>query len=88
MLIDGDSISELKTTRQLADMTFEYGPAEVVEHFRQYFGPTLMAFKAIAPENHEAFRSDNEYVWAQNNTATDGTTHVKSEYLEVIATKK
>ncbi len=84
----GDSVSDLKTTPRLADMVFEYGPAEVVEHFRQYFGPTAMAFKAIAPENHEAFRSDTEALWAKNNTATDGTTHVESEYLEVIAIKK
>ena len=83
----GDSVSDLKTTPRLADMIFEYGPAEVVEHFRQYFGPTVMAFKAIAPEHHEAFRSDTEALWALNNTATDGTTVVKSEYLEVIATK-
>ncbi len=84
----GDSVTDLKTTPRLADMIFEYGPAEVVEHFRQYFGPTVMAFKLIAPENHEAFRSDTEALWTQNNTATDGTTLVKSEYLEVIATKK
>ena len=84
----GDSVTDLKTTKQLADFHFEYGPAEVVEHFRQYFGPTVMAFKAIAPENHESFRSDTEALWQQNNTATDHTTHVKSEYLEVIATKK
>jgi ubiquinone/menaquinone biosynthesis C-methylase UbiE len=84
----GDSVRDLKTTPRLADMIFEYGPAEVVEHFRQYFGPTVMAFKLIAPENHEAFRSDTEALWTQNNTATDGTTLVKSEYLEVIATKK
>lgn len=84
----GDGVSSLKTTPRLADMVFEYGPAEVVEHFRQYFGPTVMAFKAIAPENHEAFRADTEALWAKNNTATDGTTHVESEYLEVIAIKK
>lgn len=84
----GDSVSEIKTTKLLADMTFEYGPAEVVEHFRQYFGPTVMAFKAISPENHESFRSDTEALWQQNNIATDGTTNVKSEYLEVIAKKK
>jgi ubiquinone/menaquinone biosynthesis C-methylase UbiE len=84
----GDRVSDLKTTPRLADMIFEYGPAEVVEHFRTYFGPTIMAFKQIAPENHEAFRSDTEALWAKNNTATDGTTLVKSEYLEVIATKK
>ncbi|MCC7308033.1 MAG: class I SAM-dependent methyltransferase [Acidobacteria bacterium] len=84
----GDSITDLKTTKQLADFYFEYGPAEVVEHFRKYFGPTVMAFKAIAAENHEAFRSDTEALWKQNNTATDGTTKVKGEYLEVIARKK
>ena len=84
----GDEVTDLKTTKRLADMTFEYGPAEVVEHFRQYFGPTVMAFKAIAPENHEEFRSDTEALWTQNNTATDGTTNVKSEYLEVVAVKK
>lgn len=84
----GDSVTDLKTTPRLADMIFEYSPAEVVEHFRQYFGPTVMAFKLIAPENHEAFRADTEALWALNNTATDGTTLVKSEYLEVIAKKK
>ena len=47
-----------------------------------------MAFKAIPEDKHEAFRSDTEALWQQNNTANDGTTHVKSEYLEVIATKK
>ena len=84
----GDTISELTTTSRYADMTFEYGPAEVVEEFRKYFGPTVMAFKAVGPENQEAFRSDTEELWVKNNTAADGTTHVESEYLEVIATKK
>ena len=84
----GNSVTGLKTTPRLADMIFEYGPAEVVEHFRQYFGPSVMAYKLIAPENHEAFRADTEVLWALNNTATDGTTLVKSEYLEVIAIKK
>lgn len=83
----GSSVTDLKTTPRLADMIFEYGPAEVVEHFRQYFGPSVMAYKLIAPENHEAFRADTEALWALNNTATDGTTLVKSEYLEVIAKK-
>ncbi|MGH9949085.1 MAG: class I SAM-dependent methyltransferase [Pyrinomonadaceae bacterium] len=84
----GDRVENLTMTPRLADMVFEYPPADVVEHFRTYFGPTIMAFKLIAPENHEAFRSDLEAVWTEHNTATNGTTHTKSEYLEVIATKK
>lgn len=83
----GDRVSDLKTTSRFADMIFEYGPAEVVEHFKTYFGPTVMAFKMIAPENQEAFRSDLEAIWTENNTKTDGTTLVKGEYLEVIAKK-
>jgi ubiquinone/menaquinone biosynthesis C-methylase UbiE len=84
----GDKVEDLTMTPRIADMTFEYGPAEVVEHFRKYFGPTVMAFKAIPPENHEAFRSDAEELWTKNNSATDGTTEVKSEYLEVFATNR
>ena len=77
-----------RMNKRLADMVFEYGPAEVVDHFRNYFGPTVMAFKAIPPEHHDDFRQDLENIWTQNNTASDGTTHVKGEYLEVIAEKK
>lgn len=84
----GDAVSDLKMTPRLADMVFEYSPADVVEHFKQYFGPTVMALKAMGEENHEAFTRDLLDLWAENNTKTDGTTHAKSEYLEVIAIKK
>lgn len=84
----GDRVTGLTMTPSLADMIFEYGPADVVEHFRRYFGPTVMAFKAIPEDQHEAYRSDLETLWQENNIATDGTTLVKSEYLEVIAKKR
>lgn len=84
----GDRVTDLTMTPTLADMIFEYGPADVVEHFRQYFGPTVMAFKAIPEEQHEEYRSDLESLWIENNIATDGTTLVKSEYLEVKAKKR
>jgi ubiquinone/menaquinone biosynthesis C-methylase UbiE len=84
----GDRVTDLKMTPVMADMIFEYGPAEVVEHFRRFFGPTVMAFKAIPQDQREAFRSDIEEHWTAHNSATDGTTLTKSEFLEVIATKK
>lgn len=84
----GDRVTDLQMNKRLADMDFEYSPAEVVEHFRTYFGPTVMAFKAVPPEKHEDLRQDLESLWTQNNTATDGKTLVKGEYLEVVATKK
>ncbi len=84
----GDRVTDLRTTPRMADMIFEYGPGQVVEHFKTYFGPTVMAFKAMGEENHEACTRDLVELWTKNNTATDGTTRVKSEYLEVVATKK
>ncbi len=84
----GDRVTHLETTHRLADMIFEFPPADVVEFFRTYFGPTVMALKAIPEENHADYVRDMEDLWARNNIATDGTTLVKSEYLEVRATKK
>jgi hypothetical protein len=59
-----------------------------VEHFRRYFGPTVMALKAMGEEKHADFTNDLVNIWSENNTKTDGSTHVKSEYLEVVAKKK
>ncbi|MGB7068242.1 MAG: class I SAM-dependent methyltransferase [Pyrinomonadaceae bacterium] len=85
----GERVVNLTTTPRIADMVFDYPPSEVVELFRRYFGPTVMAFKAIPPENHEAFRKDLEDIWTVHNTVSDGTrTDVKGEFLEVIAEKK
>lgn len=83
----GDKVTDLTMTPVMADMVFDMGPAEVVEHFRTYFGPTQMAFKAIPEDQHEAYRSDIEKIFADNNIATDGTTHEKGEFLEVRAVK-
>jgi ubiquinone/menaquinone biosynthesis C-methylase UbiE len=84
----GDSVTELTMTPRMADMIFPFSPEEVVELFKTYFGPTVMALKAMGDENHEAYTNDVVNLWKENNTATDGTTHTKGEYLEVIATKK
>jgi ubiquinone/menaquinone biosynthesis C-methylase UbiE len=84
----GDKVTDLTMTPVMADMIFDRDPAGVVELFRTYFGPTMMAFKAIPEDQHEAYRSDMESLFAENNIATDGTTHEKGEFLEVRAVKK
>jgi ubiquinone/menaquinone biosynthesis C-methylase UbiE len=84
----GEMVTDLQMTPRPADFKYDFAPAEVVEFFRKYFGPTVMAFKAIPAENAEAYRADLENVWSEHNLSTDGTTLVSSEYLEVIARKK
>jgi ubiquinone/menaquinone biosynthesis C-methylase UbiE len=84
----GEGVTDLQMKPQIADMTFKFPPAEVVEFFKTYFGPTVMAFKAIDPAQHGDLTKDMVDLWTENNTKSDGTTHAKSEFLEVIAYKK
>ena len=82
-----DGVADLKTEPIKIMFRFPFGPAEVVEHFRTYFGPTNKAFGSLDEAGQAALRKDLEDLWAKNNRATDGTTEVEAEYLEVRAIK-
>jgi hypothetical protein len=60
---------------------------EVVEFFRRYIGPVQRAFEALDNAKQADLRRDLEQLWKDHNRATDGTTNVESEYLEVIAVR-
>lgn len=81
----GEGISNVATRQQKITWVFPFSPAEVVEHFRLYYGPTQKAFGALEEEKQAALRKDLEELWSTHNQATDGTTRVDAEYLEVIA---
>jgi ubiquinone/menaquinone biosynthesis C-methylase UbiE len=81
----GSRVSSLAATAQNIFFRFPFSPVEVVEHFRTYYGPTQKAFGALNENGQAALRGDLERLWTQNNRASDGTTEVESEYLEVIA---
>jgi SAM-dependent methyltransferase len=83
----GEGVTDLKMTPTKIMFEYPFGPAEVVEHFRKYFGPTQKAFEALDENGQAALRSDLEQLWKEANQATDGTTLVESEYLEVRARK-
>ncbi len=80
-------ISKLEATPRKVTFRFPFSPTEVVEHFRNYFGPTQKAFAALDESGQAALRRELEELWTANNRATDGTTEFESEYLEVIAVK-
>jgi SAM-dependent methyltransferase len=81
----GRGVSSLSLTRRI--MTFEYAldPAGVVNEFIQCYGPTLRAMASLDDASRAALRAELEALWADHNRATDGTTRVQSEYLEVVA---
>ena len=83
----GEGISRLESKPQMLKFAFPFSPAEVVEHFRSFYGPTQKAFGTLDESKQAALRKDLEQLWSTHNRATDGTTDVDSEYLEVIATR-
>lgn len=83
----GDGVSEINFERRLISFAFPFGVAETIEYWREFYGPTHKAFAALDADGQAALRRDLEKLWAENNLATDGTTRVESEYLEVIAVR-
>ena len=83
----GDGITSLEAKPQSVVFRFPSTPAEVVERFRVYYGPTNKAFGALDEAAQAALRSDLEELWSKHNRATDGTTEVESEYLKVFAVR-
>lgn len=82
-----DGISNLEMRRVPITFHFDMPPADVVEHFRKFFGPTQKAFESLDADGQAALRADLETLWTENNHGADDTTEVESEYLEVRATK-
>lgn len=83
----GEGISKLETRLQKVNWVFPFSPAEVVEHFRLYYGPTQKAFGATDESKQPALRKDLEQLWTSHNRATDGTIDLDAEYLEVVAVR-
>jgi ubiquinone/menaquinone biosynthesis C-methylase UbiE len=82
-----EGISDLQTTREMIHFNLPFGPAETVEHFFVYYGPSHKAFNALDESGRQALRRDLEQHWTKHNVATDGTTDVPSEYLKVVAVR-
>jgi ubiquinone/menaquinone biosynthesis C-methylase UbiE len=83
----GPFASAIQTTPRTADFDYPFAPREVVQFFRQHFGPTQAAFARLDPDTQAAYAADLEQLWNEHNEATDGRTFVRGEYLEVIATR-
>ncbi len=80
-----DGVRDMQLARRLYPFKYPFAPPEVVEFYRTYYGPTQRAFGALDAQGQAALRRDLEQLWSEHNRATDGATHIESEYLEVIA---
>jgi ubiquinone/menaquinone biosynthesis C-methylase UbiE len=82
------SMAELQLTRRLITFHFPFSPAEVVEAFRLYYGPTYRAFAALDEAGQAALSQELEQLWSTHNQSRNGITRVESEYLEIVAVRR
>jgi hypothetical protein len=80
-----NGFAEVRLTRRVERMRYPFPPAETVEFFRQYYGPTRRSFASLVSSAQAALRRDLVELQTRHNIAgTPGTTEVAAEYLEAI----
>jgi SAM-dependent methyltransferase len=77
---------KVQTKRQSMVFDYPFPPSDVVQFFREYFGPTKMAFARMDPAAQTAYARDLEKLWAEHNESDSGTL-IQNEYLVVIGTR-
>ncbi|MCG6658021.1 class I SAM-dependent methyltransferase [Halomonas campisalis] len=82
-----EGITELRTSPVTVIFEYPFSVPEVVEFHRQFFGPIERAWARLEDDGREALRQDLEAHWSRHNEATDGSTRVEAQYLEVVATR-
>jgi SAM-dependent methyltransferase len=80
----GHGLSRLSMIRRQYLFSYPFGPSEVVEFFRLYYGPTNRAFASLDAEGQTQLSKDLEALWTAHNQAGPACTTVYGEYLEVI----
>ena len=81
----GQGAKHIACTLQHANFLYPFPPKEVVGFFRQYFGPTQMAFSRLDENGQATLAAQLEALYHEHNRATNGSTEVQGEYLEVRA---
>jgi SAM-dependent methyltransferase len=79
----GTRVTSVICTRRTLELRFSFPPAAVTELFATCYGPTVATLRAADPDGASRLRSELSGLFQQHNVATDGTTTVVSEYLDV-----
>lgn len=78
-------LTALSCTRRTLELRFPFPPAAVTELFATCYGPTVSTLRATDPDGGSRLRDELTRLFQQHNLATDGTTVVAGEYLDVQA---
>ncbi len=80
-------IADLKLSRHQYRFSYPFAPDKVVEFFRANYGPMSRAFASLNSDGQTKLRTELTDLWSAHNQASDGTTEVDGEYLQVVATR-
>ena len=83
----GTGVNDLKITRYMYPFEYPFAPGKVVDFFIENYGPTNQAYSTLNDDGRKAMRDDLTALWTRNNVATERTTRVLAEYIEVIGTR-
>jgi ubiquinone/menaquinone biosynthesis C-methylase UbiE len=83
----GGRVANMECSRHMYELSYPFSPPDVVEFFRVNYGPMTRAFRSIGEAAQQQLRAELTDLWSRNNRATDGTTKVDAEYLQVIAVR-
>jgi len=81
----GDRVTSLACTWRTLELRFPFPPAAVTELFATRYGPTVTTLRVADLEGSSRLRGELTRLFQQYNLATDGTTSVVGEYLDVQA---
>jgi SAM-dependent methyltransferase len=81
--------THIETQQIPIDFDMPFDPAGAVTFFRNYFGPTQVAFSRLDEPGQAALHADLLNLWSVANTALDPAhrTLVPNEYLQVTAVR-
>jgi SAM-dependent methyltransferase len=76
---------DLKMEKRVVMFELDLSPEGAVDFFREYFGPTKVAFSRLDAEGQHRMRKDLVDLWTEHNIGEPEHVKIRSEYLEVHA---
>jgi SAM-dependent methyltransferase len=83
----GDRVVQTRVVDRCVYARFA-GAADWLATFKRYFGPIVMLFERVPPEQHPAVEEELRQIALRYNRAVDGTLTAAMTYINVIMTKQ
>lgn len=80
-----EGVAELVCTPRMYHFHYPFSPVKVAEFYRANYGPASRAFDSLDEKGQKELHGELAGLWSSHNQASDDTTKVEAEYLEVIA---